>query len=134
MDIVKTAGFSAVTSYGGHSGTQAVASDSDASASAVSASAALHPPKDPQAAEATGTKAKAEADGNVDDALSKLKSKFQDEHRNLDFSVDDSTGEMVVKVLDGESGKLIRQIPSEEVLKLAKQLDDVRSLMFKAKA
>ncbi|KTS71042.1 flagellar protein FlaG [Pseudomonas oryzihabitans] len=66
--------------------------------------------------------------------MSKLKTKFQEEHRNLDFSVDDSTGEMVVKVLDGESGKLIRQIPSEEVLKLAKQLDDVRSLMFKAKA
>ncbi|KTS92874.1 hypothetical protein RSA46_00345 [Pseudomonas oryzihabitans] len=134
MDIVKTAGFSAVTPYGVHSGTQAVASGSDPTPSEASAAASLRPPKDRQAATATDTKVKAEEGGDVDDALSKLKTKFQEEHRNLDFSVDDSTGEMVVKVLDGESGKLIRQIPSEEVLKLAKQLDDVRSLMFKAKA
>ncbi|MDR6236073.1 flagellar protein FlaG [Pseudomonas oryzihabitans] len=134
MDIVKTAGFSAVTPYGGHSGAQAAASGSDSTTSETSVAASLRPPKDHQAATATDTKVKAEEGGDVDDALSKLKAKFQDEHRNLDFSVDDSTGEMVVKVLDGESGKLIRQIPSEEVLKLAKQLDDVRSLMFKAKA
>lgn len=39
-----------------------------------------------------------------------------------------------MKVIDTDSGKLIRQIPSEELLKLAERLEDIRSLMFEAKA
>ncbi len=58
----------------------------------------------------------------------------QDIQRNLDFSVDDSSGQVVVKVIDGESGKLIRQIPSEELLRLSERLEDMRSLLFKAQA
>jgi len=124
MDIVKTTGFAILNPLGVQSGSQAVTS--------VSASA---PTEDSKASQVEKKEKTDKPDeGNVDDALSKLKTKFQDDHRNLDFSIDDSTGEVVVKVLDGQSGKLIRQIPSEEVLKLAKQLDDVRSLMFKAKA
>lgn len=40
--------------------------------------------------------------------------------RNLEFSVDTDSGRDVVKVLDGESGDVIRQFPSEDVLKLAR--------------
>ncbi|AKN27455.1 hypothetical protein AB691_2567 [Stutzerimonas stutzeri] len=40
----------------------------------------------------------------------------------------------MVKVIDGESGKLIRQIPSEELLRLSERLEDMRSLLFKAQA
>ena len=54
--------------------------------------------------------------------------------RNLNFSVDDSTGEVVVQVLDGDSGKVVRQIPSEDILRLAERLDEMRSLLFEAKA
>lgn len=129
MDIVKTTGFSAVKPYGAQSSPVAATSFS---AAAPAADSTVKPVS--QASKADGDKAEKPEDGNVDGALSKLKSKFQEDHRNLDFSIDDSTGEVVVKVLDGESGKLIRQMPSEEVLKLAKQLDDMRSLMFKAEA
>ncbi|MEH3023245.1 MAG: flagellar protein FlaG [Pseudomonas oryzihabitans] len=123
MDIVKITGFAAATPYGAQSGTPAPTASSDS----VS-------PEKSKAQPAGQEQTDRPEDGNVDDALSKLKSKFQEDHRNLDFSIDDSTGEVVVKVLDGESGKLIRQMPSEEVLKLAKQLEDMRSLMFKAEA
>lgn len=123
MDIVKITGFAAATPYGAQSGTPAPTSVTDSTSS--------EKPKTQQAGQEKTDQAE---EGNVDDALSKLKTKFQEDHRNLDFSIDDSTGEVVVKVLDGESGKLIRQMPSEEVLKLAKQLDDMRSLMFKAEA
>lgn len=123
MDIVKITGFAAATPYGAQSGAPAPTSVRDSAS-----------PEKPKAQEAGQEKTDKADDGNVDDALSKLKTKFQEDHRNLDFSIDDSTGEVVVKVLDGESGKLIRQMPSEEVLKLAKQLDDMRSLMFKAEA
>lgn len=67
-------------------------------------------------------------------AAEAFKSFVQDIQRNLDFSVDDSTGQVVVKVIDGDSGKLIRQIPSEELLRLSERLDDMRSLLFKAEA
>jgi len=67
-------------------------------------------------------------------AAEAFKSFVQDIQRNLDFSVDDSTGQVVVKVIDGDSGKLVRQIPSEELLRLSERLDDMRSLLFKAEA
>ena len=54
--------------------------------------------------------------------------------RNLNFSIDDSSGQVVVKVIDGDSGEVVRQIPSEEVLKLAARLDDVRSVLFETRA
>jgi len=40
--------------------------------------------------------------------------------RNLQFSIDKDTGETVVKVVDATSGETIRQIPSEEMLAIAK--------------
>ncbi|MFI8743038.1 flagellar protein FlaG [Stutzerimonas zhaodongensis] len=67
-------------------------------------------------------------------AVEKFKTLVQDLQRNLDFSVDDSSGQVVVKVMDGESGKLIRQIPSEDLLRLSERLEDMRSLLFKAEA
>lgn len=72
--------------------------------------------------------------GQLDTAVANIQSYAQSVTRNLNFSIDDSTGDVVVKVIDGESGKVVRQIPSEEVLKLAARLDDMRSLMFEARA
>ncbi|QUN06847.1 flagellar protein FlaG [Shewanella yunxiaonensis] len=45
--------------------------------------------------------------------------------KGLQFRVDDKSGESVVSVLDMESGDIIRQIPSEEALKLAAKLSEV---------
>ena len=41
---------------------------------------------------------------------------------------------LTVKVTDSTSGEVIRQIPSEEALRLAERLDEARSLLFKAEA
>lgn len=70
----------------------------------------------------------------VEEAVKEFKSFVQDVQRNLDFSVDDSSGKFIVKVIDGDSGKLVRQIPSEELLKLTERLEDLRSLLFEEKA
>lgn len=122
MDIVKASGFAAVPTSGvtlGGSGTTTVLPTEKSAATAQ---------------EQTQKPSSGISQDEVGSAVSGLKSKLQNDHRNLDFSVDDSTGEVVVKVIDGESGKLVRQIPTEEVLKLSKQLDDFRSLLFEAKA
>ncbi|TXH39029.1 MAG: flagellar protein FlaG [Burkholderiaceae bacterium] len=70
----------------------------------------------------------------LENAMSSIQEFVQSVRRNLDFQLDDSSGKVVVKVTDSESGDVIRQIPSEEALKLAESLDEVRSLLFKAEA
>jgi flagellar protein FlaG len=45
----------------------------------------------------------------------------------LQFSVDDQYGEMVLKVIDKESKEVIRQIPPEQALALAKSLKELEA-------
>lgn len=54
--------------------------------------------------------------------------------RNLNFSVDEDTGKTVVKVVDMETGDVIRQVPSEEALAIAKALDSLQGLIIRQKA
>lgn len=63
-------------------------------------------------------------------AVKEIQDFVQSLQRNLEFSVDDSTGTWVVKVVARDSGEVIRQIPSETALELAKSLHDVNSLLF----
>lgn len=42
--------------------------------------------------------------------------------RELNFSIDQDTGETVVTVRDASTGEVIRQMPNEEALRLAKAL------------
>lgn len=49
---------------------------------------------------------------------------LSESHRALNFSIDRESGETVVKVMDTEKNEVIRQIPSEEVLALARRLRD----------
>lgn len=51
-------------------------------------------------------------------------------HRNLNFSVDESTGIQVVKVVASDTGEVIRQMPSEVALKLAQSLKDGNTSLF----
>ncbi|MBF6615118.1 flagellar protein FlaG [Stutzerimonas kunmingensis] len=78
----------------------------------------------------TSEVARAELEAQVSDVLSRL----QMVQRDLDFNIDDSTGQVVVKVIDSESGKLVRQIPSKELLELAERFEEMRSLMESVKA
>lgn len=71
---------------------------------------------------------------DVGEVVDRLRSQVQNLQRDLSFSVDDSSGEVVVRVVDGESGKVVRQIPSEELLRLAERLDEMRSLLFEGTA
>jgi flagellar protein FlaG len=48
----------------------------------------------------------------------------QNVKRELQFSVDKDLGRTVVKVVDSESGDLIRQIPEEIFLELARKVKE----------
>ena len=48
--------------------------------------------------------------------------------------MDDSTGKTVIKVVDSSTHELIRQIPSEEMLEIARALDRLQGLLVHQKA
>ncbi|POA19148.1 flagellar biosynthesis protein FlaG [Pseudomonas sp. FW300-N1A1] len=66
----------------------------------------------------------------LEKAVTDIREFVQATQRNLNFSIDDSTGRVVVKVIATDSGEVIRQIPSETALKLAQNLSDASSLLF----
>lgn len=47
--------------------------------------------------------------------------------RELNFSIDEELGKTVVTVVDQSTGAVIRQIPSEDMLELSRNLAEVRS-------
>jgi flagellar protein FlaG len=88
----------------------------------------------PQAADVkpvTATQPPERAD--LEQAVSDIREFVQTTQRKLDFSIDDSTGTVVVKVIATDSGEIIRQLPSEAALKLAQSLSDASSLLFDGK-
>lgn len=52
----------------------------------------------------------------------------------LAFSVDEDTGRSIVKITDAETGDLIRQIPAEEMLEIARSLDKMQGVLLQQKA
>lgn len=57
----------------------------------------------------------------VSQAVAQMNEFIQNEQRDLHFSIDEGSGHTVVRVVDRESGELIRQIPNEIFLRLAEE-------------
>lgn len=55
-------------------------------------------------------------------ALKSVSGYVQNISRELNFSVDEDLNRSIVTVLDEETGEIIRQIPSEEMLELARHI------------
>ena len=66
--------------------------------------------------------AKDVAKDELDETISQLNDSLQNVQRNLKFSVDQDAGKIVINVTDKETDEVVRQIPSEEVLELARNL------------
>ncbi|WP_170285807.1 flagellar protein FlaG [Propionivibrio limicola] len=71
---------------------------------------------------------------DVNKARQKIEETVQAFSQKLEFSVDDETEAFVVKVVDKETKEVIRQIPSEELLNIAKALDSLQGLLIKDQA
>ena len=52
----------------------------------------------------------------------------------LKFEIDDDTERVVVKIVNRESGEIIRQFPPEEVLELDKYLSGLKGLLLEERA
>ena len=68
-------------------------------------------------------------------AVDELSLHAQSISRDLEFSVDEELGRTVITVYDSKTEEVIRQIPSEEVIALARHLSDQQnSVLLKIKA
>ena len=72
--------------------------------------------------------------GKLEEAVSELNSVAQYLRRELQLSVDEHSGEVVVRILDEQNDEVIRQIPSEEVLELRKSMENMKGVIFKGSA
>lgn len=66
-------------------------------------------------------------------AVEEIEKFVQSVRRNLEFSIDEASGKVVVKVIASETGEVVRQLPSAEALKIADSLQNAHSLLFDAK-
>ena len=60
-------------------------------------------------------------------AVAELAQAMQSVQRNLNFTIDDGSGQTVVKVIDSSSNEVIRQFPSEEALALAARMREMNN-------
>ena len=56
----------------------------------------------------------------IDEAVAELRKYINNLHTSVQFSVDDDSGKLVVRIIDADNKELIRQIPPEQALVLAK--------------
>lgn len=68
------------------------------------------------------------------DAVDKLNDFVRITHHALEFSVDEDSGRQLIKLIDTKTKEVIRQIPSEEALQIAKALDKFQGLLIHNKA
>jgi flagellar protein FlaG len=54
--------------------------------------------------------------------------------RNLNFSIDETTGYNVVRVVNPDTGELIRQLPSEELLKISRDFQRLNNVLVSQRA
>lgn len=71
---------------------------------------------------------------NVEDALRTLEKAIEGSNLSLNFSRDDETGSIVVKLVDQTSGEIVQQIPTEALLHLSAALGKLQGQVFDQKA
>lgn len=94
-------------------------------------------PRLPGAERPTGQSAAVQANAKpeeVRNAVEKVKEFVSPVTSDIQFSIDEDTDATVVKIIDRSTKEVIRQIPSQEMLEIAKALDRLQGLLIRQKA
>ncbi len=67
---------------------------------------------------------------HISEAIEKLKHTGEIFNRRLDFRIHEETHRVVVKVIDTETDKVIKEIPPEQILQLAARIQEMIGLLF----
>jgi flagellar protein FlaG len=67
-------------------------------------------------------------------AADEINRQLKDAAQSIRFSVDSGSGKTIVRVVDSETGDVIRQIPSEEVLAISRSIERMQGVLLHQKA
>ncbi|THJ20887.1 MAG: flagellar protein FlaG [Nitrospira sp. CG24E] len=70
----------------------------------------------------------------VEQAASRVKDVLRGSTSRLEIEIDPDLHRAVIKILNGESGEIIRQIPAQELLDLAKSIDESKGFLVSERA
>jgi len=70
----------------------------------------------------------------TNEALKQINDTMKKLSQDLEFTLDEDSERPVVKVVDQQTKEIIRQIPTQEALEIAKALDRVQGLLIRQKA
>jgi flagellar protein FlaG len=66
----------------------------------------------------------------IEQTIAKIRDAIGPANSSLKIEIDPDTDGIIVKVLDDQSGELIRQIPSQEMVEIAKRLDAMQGIFI----
>lgn len=98
---------------------------------AVEQSATTAPASDAVRGVAEAEKQQAPSPTDLQQALKEVQTAIDVVANDLRFSIDEDTGRTLIKIVDRETDEVIKQIPSEEFLRIAKALDKFQGLLVK---
>ena len=66
----------------------------------------------------------------IKSAIIEANSALRAMNRGLEFELDPESGKLVTRLVDTSDNEVLRQIPSEEMLRIAEALDRVQGLLY----
>ena len=78
-------------------------------------------------------KAREASERDIRAAIEKIEKFIEPATRDITFSIDRDTGINLIRIVDRTSNEVIRQIPGDEVLSIARALDNLQGLLVKEK-
>lgn len=69
----------------------------------------------------------------IDESVKNANERLSELNQKLSISIDSGTGSIVVKVTDSQTGEILRQLPSEEALRIARNIDSLTGILVDQK-
>lgn len=92
-------------------------------------------PSAPLESQAAAKSAAEPSAAELQNAVDNINKTLKQANKNLEFSVDESTKKQMFKLKDMETGDVIRQYPTEEMLAISRAIDQVQQgLLLKQQA
>jgi len=89
----------------------------------------------PAPADTTSAETKKSTDpSQLKKAVDDINKTLQDRGQDVRFSIDESSKRVVVKIIDQNTDKVLRQIPTEQALEISQSLDKLQGLLIKQEA
>ena len=66
----------------------------------------------------------------LSEVIEDLNQRIESLGRNLGFRIDDKVNRSIVTVVNRDTGEVVRQIPTEVVIRVAHSIEDLKGLLF----